>query len=68
MEEHETEPNVMEPGLAGYAEFLADVKNQIQTAQAILAVNRHLLELYWNIGREIAARQAAHGWGDSVLI
>ena len=56
--------------LEGYADFLADIKSRIQTArvQASLAVNRHLLDLYWSIGREIAARQTTHGWGDSVLL
>ena len=51
------------------APFLERIKQHIQTArmQAALAVNRHLLDLYWNLGREIAARQAEHGWGDSVL-
>ena len=60
----------MTNGLEGYADFLADVKSQIQTArvQATLAVNRHLLDLYWRIGREISARQTTHGWGDSILL
>ena len=55
---------------AGYADFLADIKSRIQTAQvrAALAVSRELLELYWSIGREITTRQAAHGWGNSVLL
>ncbi|MDQ2799329.1 MAG: PDDEXK nuclease domain-containing protein [Armatimonadota bacterium] len=54
---------------SGYGAFLEQIKKRIQTArmQAALAVNRELLELYWNIGKEIAAQQATHGWGDSVL-
>jgi predicted nuclease of restriction endonuclease-like (RecB) superfamily len=54
---------------AGYDEFLADLKSRIQTAQvrAALAVNRELVLLYWNIGREILARQAAQGWGTKVI-
>jgi len=55
--------------LAEYGTFLEQIKQQIQAARtkAALAVNRHLLDLYWSIGREIASRQAAHGWGDSIL-
>ena len=37
-------------------------ESQTARTQAALAVNRHLLDLYWGIGREIAAQQAAHGW------
>jgi predicted nuclease of restriction endonuclease-like (RecB) superfamily len=53
----------------GYDEFLTDLKSRIQTAQvrAGLAVNRELVLLYWNIGREILARQAAQGWGSKVI-
>ena len=53
-----------------YGPFLEQIKQRIQIARtrAALAVNRELLELYWNIGKEIAAQQATHGWGDSVLL
>ena len=39
------------------------------TAQqrATLAVNRELVLLYWQIGRDILARQAAQGWGAKVI-
>ena len=44
----------------GYADWLADLKSRIHTAQqrATLAVNRELVLLYWQIGRDILARQA----------
>ena len=50
---------------AGYADFLAGLKQRIQMAQlrASLAVNRELVLLYWGIGREILARQKEDGWG-----
>lgn len=53
----------------GYADWLADLKNRIHTAQqrATLAVNRELVLLYWQIGRDILARQAAQGWGAKVI-
>jgi DUF1016 N-terminal domain len=47
----------------GYDEFLKDLKERIRTAQikAALAVNRELVLLYWQIGRQILARQRAGG-------
>lgn len=53
----------------GYADWLADLKGRIHTAQqrATLAVNRELVLLYWQIGRDILARQATQGWGAKVI-
>jgi predicted nuclease of restriction endonuclease-like (RecB) superfamily len=53
----------------GYAHWLADLKTRIQNAQqrASLAVNHELIGLYWQIGRDILARQAAQGWGAKVI-
>jgi predicted nuclease of restriction endonuclease-like (RecB) superfamily len=54
---------------AGYADFLAGLKQRKQIAQlrASLAVNRELVLLYWGIGREILARQKEDGWGTRVI-
>ena len=54
---------------SGYADWLADLKTRIHTAQqrAALAVNRELVLLYWQIGQDILARQAAQGWGAKVI-
>ncbi len=54
---------------AGYADWLADLKGRIHNAQqrATLAVNRELVLLYWQIGRDILARQASQGWGAKVI-
>jgi predicted nuclease of restriction endonuclease-like (RecB) superfamily len=54
---------------AGYAAWIADVKLRIRAAQqrAALAVNKELLQLYWQIGRDILDRQAEAGWGTGVL-
>ncbi|MET8523610.1 PDDEXK nuclease domain-containing protein [Nocardioides sp. NPDC004968] len=53
----------------GYAEWLGDLKERIRSARqrAALAVNTELLRLYWQIGREIADRQEAQGWGAKVI-
>lgn len=54
---------------AGYADWLADLKARIHAAQqrASLAANRELVLLYWQIGNDILARQAAQGWGAKVV-
>jgi len=54
---------------ANYADWLAELKIRIHAAQqrATLAVNRELVLLYWQIGRDILARQAEQGWGSKVV-
>ena len=53
----------------GYALWLDELKSRIHGAQqrAALAVNRELVQLYWQIGRDILQRQAAQGWGSKVI-
>lgn len=53
----------------GYADWLAELKTRVHAAQqrAALAVNRELVLLYWQIGRDILARQAQQGWGAKVI-
>jgi len=52
-----------------YAAFVADLKARIQSARisAARAVNRDLILLYWDIGRDIVEKQAALGLGESVI-
>ncbi|MGD1930957.1 MAG: YhcG family protein [Leptolyngbyaceae cyanobacterium] len=52
-----------------YSALLNDLKQRIRTAQvrAALAVNRELVMLYWQMGREILQRQQAEGWGGKVI-
>ncbi len=63
------QPVSLTPTPAGYADWLADLKTRIHSAQqrATLAVNRELVLLYWQIGRDILARQAEEGWGAKVI-
>lgn len=53
----------------GYADWLAELKSRIHNAQqrAALAVNRELVLLYWQIGRDILDRQSREGWGAKVI-
>jgi predicted nuclease of restriction endonuclease-like (RecB) superfamily len=62
-----TQEQALQP--EGYAEFLRDLKQRIRNAQvrAALVVNRELVLLYWQIGRDILTRQQEHGWGAKVI-
>ncbi|WP_276959760.1 PDDEXK nuclease domain-containing protein [Allomeiothermus silvanus] len=52
-----------------YPAFLQSLKERIRQAQvrAALSVNRELVLLYWQIGREILNRQEQEGWGAKVI-
>jgi predicted nuclease of restriction endonuclease-like (RecB) superfamily len=52
-----------------YASFLHEIKQQIRDRQlqAMRSVNRELVGLYWDIGEMIHQKQAALGWGRSVV-
>jgi predicted nuclease of restriction endonuclease-like (RecB) superfamily len=58
-----------EPAGADYAAWLNDLKTRVLSARqrAALAVSRELVLLYWQIGRDIAQRQQAQGWGAKVI-
>jgi predicted nuclease of restriction endonuclease-like (RecB) superfamily len=64
-----TKPVRLTPPPAGYVDWLIELKTRIHSAQqrAALAVNRELVLLYWQIGRDILARQAEQGWGAKVI-
>lgn len=53
----------------GYAEWLTVLKSRIHVAQqrAALAVNRELMQLYWQLGRDIIERQEQAGWGAGIV-
>lgn len=55
--------------LAGYREFLTDLKGRIRSAQikAALSVNSEMIALYWEIGKGIIERQEGSGWGDAMI-
>jgi predicted nuclease of restriction endonuclease-like (RecB) superfamily len=60
---------LLAPAAEDYAALLSEIKQRVQAAQirAALAVNRELVLLYWQIGRQIAARQVQQGWGAKVI-
>jgi len=55
--------------LPDYTHFIAHLKKKIQSSQfkAVLAVNRELIRLYWEIGKEIVEKQKKDGWGTKVV-
>lgn len=52
-----------------YLSFLSEIKERIRNAQyeAMRAVNRELVSLYWDIGCQILVRQQEWGWGKAVV-
>lgn len=54
---------------ADYSNVLEEIKRRVRSAQyeALKAVNRELITLYWDIGRIIVARQKDGSWGRSVV-
>jgi predicted nuclease of restriction endonuclease-like (RecB) superfamily len=53
-----------------YPELLASVSSQVYAGRtrAIVAANREMLLSYWAIGKELANRESAQGWGSKVVI
>ncbi len=58
-----------EPLPQDYGRLLSEVKERIRSAryEALRAVNKELISLYWDIGRLIVERQRDAGWGRSVV-
>lgn len=52
-----------------YLHFRDEITKRIRSAQyeALKAVNREMIDLYWEIGKRIIEQQAALGWGKSVV-
>lgn len=53
-----------------YIELINSLKEKIRAARhkAAISVNRELIILYWEIGREVLTRQAAEKWGAKVTV
>lgn len=53
----------------GYPEFLEIIKTRVQTSslRAVRAVNKGLILLYWQIGKDIIEKQRELGWGAKVI-
>lgn len=55
--------------LVQYAALLDSIKQRVRLAQTsvMLAANRQMIELYWDMGGLIHARQQSAAWGAGVL-
>ena len=54
---------------AEYKTFFKEIKERIHKAQydALKSVNKELINLYWDIGKSIVAKQEKLGWGKSIV-
>lgn len=52
-----------------YGHWLNKLKHRIQAAQqkTAIAVNTELVLLYWQIGQDLARKQAEQGWGSKII-
>lgn len=52
-----------------YQKLLVDIKERIRSAQyeALKAVNKEMISLYWDIGKMIMERQKGNTWGKAVV-
>lgn len=52
-----------------YSLFKQEITNRIRSAQyeAMKAVNKEMITLYWEVGRQITQQQTILGWGKSVV-
>jgi len=54
---------------AEYKRFFREIKERMYKAQydALKSVNKELINLYWDIGKSIVAKQKKLGWGKSIV-
>ena len=52
-----------------YKALLQEIKQRVYKAQyeALKAVNKELIGLYWDIGKMIVERQKQYSWGKSIV-
>jgi predicted nuclease of restriction endonuclease-like (RecB) superfamily len=52
-----------------YQQWLATLKEKIRNSQlkAALKVNTEMLELYWEVGKELTEKQEQSNWGDKII-
>ena len=50
-----------------YKKFLIELKEKVKNSQlkAAVKVNYELLDLYWNLGKEITEKQVKYSWGEN---
>jgi predicted nuclease of restriction endonuclease-like (RecB) superfamily len=65
------EESTPQPAVSGkeYGQLLREIKERVRSAQyeALRAVNKELVGLYWDIGRMIVERQMGATWGKAIV-
>ena len=66
---HISKSSQVSHNVSAYSVLLQNIKQRIREAQyqALKAVNKELIRLYWDIGQIIVKRQNAEGWGKSIV-
>jgi len=54
---------------SNYAKFIATLNKKTRTSQlkAAISVNRKMIRLYWDIGKDIVGKQEQDGWWSKVI-
>jgi len=52
-----------------FTNFVKEIKAKILSSQyeALKAVNKELINLYWDIGKDIVEKQEKFGWGKAIV-
>ena len=55
--------------MPGYRDILNELNEKIRNAQlkAAITASRELINLYWELGKDIVEKQEKEGWGSKVL-
>lgn len=67
--ESKSDYEVLSENLKGYKDLLGEIKKKVKSAQlkAAVAVNKELIQLYWEIGSSIIEKQKNAEWGSKVI-
>ena len=58
-----------ELNLSGYKNWISELKSKIRAARRKVAysINSQLLEMYWEIGKDISEKQEESKWGSKFI-
>lgn len=67
--ESKSDYDVLSENLKGYKDLLGEIKKNVKSSQlkAAVAVNKELIQLYWEIGFSIIEKQKCSEWGSKVI-
>ncbi|MCP5506415.1 MAG: DUF1016 domain-containing protein [Chlamydiales bacterium] len=64
-----TNKEIITENLRGYKQLLGEIKEKVKSSQlkAAVAVNKELIQLYWEIGTSLIKKQDNEGWGAKTI-